>query len=177
MQWESYAPRYADGVELGLKARSFDAIADLPMRVGVPLEIALGGATAPRARLMKLGWQLRDPMPVSASLGSYQRYLQSSRGEFSVAKHGYVTSRCGWFSERSANYLASGRPVVVEETGFSKWLDTGRGVIPYSNLQEAVLALDEVVNHYELHAIAAREIASDYFDSRRVLGDLLGGCT
>ena len=88
--------------------------------------LALGSATAPRERLRDHGWHLVDPLAVTRDPWTYQRYIEKSKAEFSVAKHGYVVSRCGWFSERSACYLAAGRPVVVQDTGFSDRLPTGR---------------------------------------------------
>ncbi len=104
---------------------------------------------------------------------SYQRYLSGSRAEFTVAKHGYVVSNCGWFSERSANYLASGRPVITQETGFSRFIPTGEGLFAFSNMDEAVAAIEAVESDYERHCKAAREIAEEYFDSRKVLTKLL----
>lgn len=90
-----------------------------------------------------------------------------------MAKHGYVVSNCGWFSERSANYLASGRPVITQETGFSKFIPTGEGLFAFSTLDEAVAAIEAVESNYERHCRAAREIAVEYFDSRKVLTRLL----
>ena len=103
------------------------------------LEAMLGDA--PRERLTRHGWHLANPMNVACDPFSYRDYLQASKGEFSVAKHGYVVSHSGWFSERSACYLASGRPVVLEDTGFTDWLDSGRGLLAFRRLDEAVEAL------------------------------------
>lgn len=112
-------------------------------------------------------------MEITRDPWSYQRYIQSSMGEFTVAKHGYVVSHSGWFSERSAAYLASGRPVVTQETGFSEWLDTGSGVLAFNTIEEAADCLAEVSNHYRYHASAARDMAEKYFCSRVVLQKLL----
>jgi hypothetical protein len=90
-----------------------------------------------------------------------------------VAKHGYVISRCGWFSERSAAYLATGRPTIVQDTGFSRWLPAGRGVMAFDDRDGALDAIDDLERHYATHCSAARELVAEYFDSRRVLTDLL----
>jgi len=119
------------------------------------------------------GWKVDDARTVTRTPKDYQQYIQSSRAEFSIAKEGYVVSRGGWFSDRSACYLASGRPVVVQDTGFSQWLTTGAGVIAFETLEEALAGIEEINSRYDFHCKAAREIASEYFDARRVLSDLL----
>ena len=90
-----------------------------------------------------------------------------------MAKHGYAVSNCGWFSERSAVYLASGRPVMTQETGFSDWLATGAGLFSFRNLDEAMSGLEDINGRYEFHCRAARELAVDFFDSRQVLRRLI----
>jgi hypothetical protein len=90
-----------------------------------------------------------------------------------VAKHGYVISRSGWFSERSTAYLASGRPVLIQDTGFSDWLPTGAGVLPFSTLEEVRAGIEEINSRYEFHCRAARAIAEEYFDARKILLRLL----
>jgi hypothetical protein len=124
-------------------------------------------------RLIEGGWRIANPVQITRSPSRYQRYLRSSKAEFSVAKHGYVTTRCGWFSERSAAYLASGRPVVIQDTGFSRWLSTGRGLLPFNSRDEAAGALEEVSRRYNIHCRAARELAEQHFDARIVLTSLL----
>ena len=108
-------------------------------------------------------------MRTSRSLETYRDYIAGSRGEWSAAKNGYVATNSGWFSERSANYLAAGRPVVMQSTGFERWLPTGEGVLSFAALGEAVAAIDAVNADYELHSKAAREIALEYFDAKKVL--------
>lgn len=103
----------------------------------------------------------------------YSEYIRSSFGEFSVAKHAYVKSRSGWFSDRSACYLAAGLPVVLQETGFSDWLPAGRGVLAYHTLEEAADCLSQVAADYPAHRMAAREIAETVFAHDRVLPRLL----
>ena len=114
-----------------------------------------------------------DSHSVSATPDEYRRYIQSSRGEFSVAKNFYVATRCGWFSCRSVCYLASGRPVVTQDTGFSAYIPTGEGLFAFSDLDEARQGLAAVERDYERHRQAALDVARRCFDSTRVLGRLL----
>jgi hypothetical protein len=177
MQWESYPAREFAGARYGNKSESFAPYLDLPGRTSATLELAIGSPTAPRPMLSRRGWRIRDPLEIAPDPWKYQQYIRGSRGEFSVAKQGYVVSASGWFSERSACYLASGRPVVVQDTGFSRWLPTGAGVFCFATLDEAVAALDEVEERHDFHCRAAREIAEAYFDSRKVLQELLEAIT
>jgi hypothetical protein len=104
---------------------------------------------------------------------TYQRYLTGSKAEFGVAKHGYVTSRSGWFSERSVCYLAGGRPVLVQDTGFRGHLPTGAGVLAFRTPEEAAAGVEEIGRRYAFHCRAARAVAEEYFDSRKVLASLI----
>jgi len=173
MVWDSYPAQEYAGRTFGMKSASFADYFDLPARTQETLELALGGASAPRAELRRKGWQLLNPLEPSRDPWTYQRYLQRSKAEFSLAKHGYVAARSGWFSERSAGYLASGRPVVVQETGFSDWLDADGGVIAFNTPDEAIAGVGDVGRRYTYHCRAAREIAEQYFDARSVLARLL----
>jgi hypothetical protein len=173
MQWDSYKPVQYMGTTYDMKSRSFTPFMDLPQHTESRLELCIGSPSAPGSLLRQKGWQLSDPLEITRDPWTYQRYIQSSKGEFTIAKHGYVVSHSGWFSERSAAYLASGRPVVTQETGFSEWLDTGSGVLAFNTLDEAVDSLDDVSSNYAHHSRAARETAEKYFDSRIVLQDLL----
>ena len=173
MQWDSYRGCDYRGVHFGMKSMSFPSIAALPARVGPVLELALGGATAPRADLAAQGWSIRNSLEVTRDPWAYQAYIRASRGEFTVAKHGYVVSNSGWFSERSAAYLASGRPVITQETGFSRWLASDVGVIPFTNADEACAAIAEVEARPNAHGEAAREVAAAWFGADRVLTRLL----
>jgi hypothetical protein len=173
MQWESYERRSFANITYGMKSESFAAIENLPTKVGVPLEIALGGESAPRARLRELGWRLVDPLAVTRTTESYQTYLRNSKGEFSVAKQGYVIGRTGWFSERSTGYLASGRPVITQDTGFSELLEIGDGLLAFTTERQAMDAIDVVNSDYAHHCRAARQIAERYFDANVVLTDRL----
>jgi hypothetical protein len=173
MQWESYRARDYAGRRYGMKADSFAPYEDLPARIGDVLELALGGASAPRAELMRHGWHLRSSLELTRDPWIYQRYLRQSRAEFSVAKHGYVAAQTGWFSERSVSYLASGRAVVIQDTGFSRLMPTGRGIHSFRTPDEAMSGLQAVMADPQRQGSAAREVAETYFDSRHILADLL----
>lgn len=178
MQWQSYKPLEHDGRRYGMKGESFEAVWDLPSRCRVPLLLGIGGAaTPPRKRLSDAGWQHRNTVTFTRTPWDYRRFIQGSAGEFSVAKHGYVVSRCGWFSERSANYLASGRPVVTQDTGFSEVLPTGEGLLAYGTVEEAAEQLGQVQRDWRRHSVAARRIAETCFDARHVLDRLLREAT
>jgi len=173
MQWDSYPAREYAGRRYGMKSESFGDYMDLPESAGRIFELAVGSSSAPRALLESKNWTVRDPRDVTRDPWTYQRYIQESKAEFSVAKHGYVVSRSGWFSERSAAYLASGRPVVTQETGFSTWLPSGEGVLAFSTRAEALAAIEEVNERYDFHCRAARAVAEEFFDARKVLPELI----
>ena len=173
MQWDAYDPVEYEGAQYGMKSASFEPYESLPQRVGNILELGVGGNAVPKSRLRELGWSIVNPLEPTRTPWTYQDYLRSSRGEFTVAKHGYVTSRCGWFSERAANYMASGRPVITQETGFSDWLPTGEGLLSFTTPDEAAAAIECVCSDYERHCRAARELVEEYFDSAKVMGRLV----
>lgn len=174
MQWDSYRAREYEGRHYGMKSDSFAAYVDLPARCGRIFELALGSASAPRAALENNGWTVVDPRAPTRDPWTYQRYIEASKAEWSVAKHGYAASRSGWFSERSAAYLASGRPVVTQETGFSAWLKASNGgLIAFETPEEAVQGVAEINCRYEFHCRAAREVAAEFFDANKVLPHLV----
>jgi hypothetical protein len=173
MLWDSYRPRTYAGRTYGMKSASFEPFLDLPARASVRMEAVVGSPTAPKALLRDHGWVLRDPLDAARDPWAYRSFIQRSRAEFSIAKHGYVVSGSGWFSERSAGYLASARPVVLQDTGYSKWLPTGAGILPFSAPDEALTAMEEVTRRYSFHCDAARAIAEDYFESGKVLSRLI----
>lgn len=160
------------GVAYGGKSVEFRRFIDLPARLGVPVEVALSGP-APYDLLRERGWHLTDPYAVSSDPWVYRNYLANSLAEWSVAKHAYAASRSGWFSCRSACYLALGVPVVVQDTGFGRAIPTGEGVLAFSTPEEAADAVRTVAAEPERHARAARDIAQEYLDSRKVLSRLL----
>lgn len=173
MQWDSYRSEAHDGLRYGMKADSFGPYLDLPARTGETFTIALGGSRAIQESLTDHGWTIVDSRLPTSDPWTYQDFIAQSKAEFSVAKHGYVVGQTGWFSERSAAYLASGRPVVVQDTGFTRWLRSDGGVLAFTNLEEAVEQLEALNRCYERHCAAARHVAHEYFDSDKVLSDLL----
>jgi hypothetical protein len=162
-----------NGVEYAGKSREFGRFLDLPSKSPLPIEIALSGE-APTELLRQHGWQLRDGHDVSHDPWVYRDYLANSTGEWSVAKNAYVASNCGWFSCRTACYLALGVPAVVQDTGFGRSIPTGAGLLSFSSLEEASDCLARVAREPARHAAAARAIAEEYFDSDVVLSNLLG---
>ena len=174
MTWDNFRrPIEVDGRIYGTKELEFGRIESLPARVAAQFEVAVGGASPPVDRWKRLGWSVIDSHDVSRSAGDYRHYVQASRGEFSVAKNVYVATRSGWSSCRSVCYLAAGRPVVVQDTGFSDIIPTGEGLLAFSNLDQAAAQITAVESKYTHHQVKAREIARAYFDSTVVLKSLL----
>ena len=173
MNWQSYQPVEYEGRAYGHKDVEFNKFRDLPREASVPLEVAVSGKGVPRAELEAAGWRIRDAHQVTVSFDSFAGYVLASRGEFSVCKNGYVATNCGWFSDRSAAYLAAGRPVVMQETGFSDHLPCGEGLFAVRTSREAVAALAEIAGDYERHSRRAAEVARDILDARKVLGRFL----
>jgi len=147
---------------------------DLPQHTPARLRLAMNPADAEvTARLTGLGWDLVDPVAVSSDLEAYRRFVLDSRGEFTVAKDLYVRPRSGWFSDRSVCYLAAGRPVITQETGFSNLIPTGEGLFAFSTREEIVDAFARIAADYPRHSTAARRIAAEHFGAEPVLGRLL----
>jgi hypothetical protein len=175
MIWDSYPRLTLNGRSFGRKAESFPPYFDLPSRTDAELELAIGGS-APRDLLHRKGWHICDPRPMTNDLNAYERFIERSKAEFSLAKHAYVVTRSGWFSERSVAYLASGRPVVLQDTAFSAWLKAEQGVRAFSTPNEAIDGIREIDHDYGIHCKAARQVAAENFDSDRVLMNLLEVC-
>lgn len=147
---------------------------DLPERSGQAFELALSSCDEPERKMLReRGWRVRDGLEVSRGIDRYRDYIGASRGEFTVAKEQNVRLRTGWFSDRSATYLASGRPVVTQETGFGNVFPTGRGLFGFDSPDEALAAVEEIARDYTGNAQAAREIAREHFSHEVVLGQLL----
>jgi len=156
------------------KHQEFLKHVDLPERSGQAFELALSSCEPPeRQMLREHGWRVRDGLEVSRGIDRYRDYIGASRGEFTVAKEQNVRLRTGWFSDRSATYLASGRPVITQETGFGNVLPSGAGLFGFESPDDALAAVEEVDADYSRHATAAREIAREYFSHEVVLGKLL----
>ena len=193
MSWTSYEPIESQGLMLGQKDVELRRLIDLPRRSPLPLEIALGSlhhtswetageerlagrggaALTPVEILRTAGWRVVDAFKACATPEAYRAYIRLSGGELSVAKSGYVVGRSGWFSCRSACYLACGRPVIVQDTGFAPTPPAGVGVLAFDTPDGAVAAIEDVAANPARHARAAREIAGEYFEAGRVLGPLL----
>ncbi len=161
---------------LGSRVHEFRKFASLPTRVASSFEIALDihEDEWEDIELLQLnGWSLVEPSRVARDPNSYRNFVQRSRAEFCVAKQIYVETRSGWFSDRSACYLASGKPVLAQETGFTDVLPAGEGLIAFATPEDAADGVEQVERDYERHVDAAREIAEAHLDSDRVLGGLL----
>jgi hypothetical protein len=128
---------------------------------------------AARRTVSEAGWQLIDPLTISADLDSYRDFIAGSRGEFTVAKDIYARPNSGWFSDRGVCYLASGRPVVEMRTGFAKFIPVGRGLFDFATTEEALAAIDAIDADYARHSRAARELAEEYFSADRVVEAML----
>ena len=177
-QWWGCPPTYFRGEEYeGSKRIEFLRFVDLPALSRRRFQLALNlhpvDDTADKQLLLAKGWQVHDAHQVVGNFPSYRQYIHNSCGEFSAAKPGYIKSRSGWFSDRSVCYLAAGRPVLVQDTGVSAYLPTGRGVLTFSSLEQAVAGVEEIQQNYLLHSQAAREVTREYFAAEKVLGKLL----
>jgi hypothetical protein len=172
----AYAPIEYDGRRYGLRAHEFRRFAGLPRITGRRFELALDidpTDHADRVLLENGGFNLADPSIVTATLDGYRDYVRSSWAELMVAKEMYVASRSGWFSERSACYLAAGRPVLAQDTGLDGLLPTGEGLVTFRDLDDAAAGVEAIAGDWQRHAHAARDLAETYFDSDLVLGRLL----
>ena len=167
-----FGPIEYDGHTYGLKVHEFRKFIGLPKRAQHTFELALRIDEADNADLIALrdnGWRLTDPEAAAGEPEAFRSFILGSGAEFSVAQGVYVDTNCGWFSDRTVRYLACGRPALVQDTGFSDLLPVGRGLLAFRTIDEAAAGADDIVDHYEEHATAAREIAERHFDSERVL--------
>lgn len=156
------------------KHLEFKKFIDLPKRTEQTFELALASYTpAARAELEQSGWRVREATEFSSDVDAYRAYITDSRGEFTVAKEQNIEFRSGWFSDRSATYLAAGRPVITQETGFSNILPTGAGLFGFTTMDEILAAVSAINSDYESHRRAAAKIARSYFSHEVVLQRLL----
>lgn len=155
------------------KDREFEKFLELPRLRSLPFQLAIGTDEDVQRLLQNHGWSVTDSLVISKDIQCYQAYIQRSRAEFTVARDQYVRPRTGWFSDRSACYLAAGRPVITQETGFSKFLPTGRGLFGFQTMDDVLAAVDAIESDYELHCQAARDIAEEYFAAEKVIGSLM----
>ncbi|MGH7455144.1 MAG: glycosyltransferase, partial [bacterium] len=174
--WRGYGSIEYDGKFYGQKAHSLRQFMTLPKQTDENFLLALAIHPDEKKDLKALhdnDWQLSDPQQVAATPESYQRFIQGSKAEFGIAKSGYVISRSGWFSDRSACYLASSRPVIAQNTGFSRFLPTGEGLFAFNTMEEVLTGLEHLKRDYARQARTARALAEEYFDANRVLKKLL----
>lgn len=179
MNWSGRKKLWYEGEAWGQKDVEFMKFTSMPVHtteatfevvVNPPLN---SESTFDSSQLTTNGWRILDPTSTVGNLGDYQRYIQSSAAEFSVAKETYVKSSSGWFSCRSACYLAAGKPVVAQDTGWTRFLPTGSGLFAFTDTASALEAIYQVQARYDYHAEMARQVAHEYFDSRRVLQTML----
>ena len=164
--------------EWGQKDVELEKIVDLPLLVPeATLEMSVAGISKnypDHNWLLNKGWKFSEDLNIiNNSLIDYRNYIQHSFGEFSVAKETYVKANTGWFSDRSACYLAAGRPVVVQETQWSKFIPKGKGALSFSTVESAKLAVEDIIHNYKMHSNAAKELANEYFDSSKVLSAMI----
>ena len=174
--WRSYGPVVHEGLHYGQRAHSARRLLELPSRSPLPVRLALGISpqeSADLAALREHGWQLADPCLLAGTPADYRSFVRGSTAELGIAKSGYVDARTGWFSDRSACYLAAGRPVVAQETGWSDVLPSGAGLHAYDDVAGAAAALEAVLADPVGQSQAAHAVARDHLDAHKVLGRLL----
>jgi len=156
------------------KCVRYERIIDLPSKLpGIPLELTMNGLEADGPRFAAHGWIVRDAVRLSRDIRGYRDYITASSGEFTMAKEQNTRLKSGWFSDRSACYLAAGRPVIVEDTGFDTALPVGQGLMQFENPEQAQAAIESVVRDYTRHSLAARRIAEEFFDAGKILSAML----
>jgi|RhiMetdeSRZDD1v2_1073273.scaffolds.fasta_scaffold01960_4 hypothetical protein len=174
--WRGYGSVEHEGVQYGQRVHSMRNFMELPRRSDARFRLALAIHSGERSDLEAIaanGWELVDPVEAAGTPVRYQRFIQGSGAELGIAKSGYVLARSGWFSDRSACYLASGRPVLAQETGFSRFLPVGEGLLSFETVDDAVAGVESIRSDYGRHARRARQLAEELLDSDRVLSALL----
>jgi hypothetical protein len=192
MNWTSYKPLRWEGKTYGQKDTEFVKYLDLPENYNdCTFEVAMSNVqhdnwkskeidentnapfNSPQEMLTHHGWQIVDSQQVCQNIDSYRSYIGSSKGEWSIAKNGYVIEKTGWFSCRSACYLATGKPVIVQNTGFDKILPSGEGLFAFNKMEEVIHALEQVESNYNYHCQKAKEISHEYLESDIILKNLI----
>ena len=174
--WRAYGSIQHDGISYGQKAHSLRPYIELPSMTSerfMPSFAIHPGEHKDLDALRRNGWQLLNPAVVASTPRQYQHFVGSSKAEFGIAKSGYVVSQSGWFSDRSVCYLASGRPVIAQETQFSRYLPCGEGLFAFRRSEDVLSAIESINSDYPRHCVAARCLALEYFDSDKVLSKLL----
>ena len=173
--WYGYAAVEWEGRSYGNKSEEFEKLLPWPTQAGLrPRVVTDLGPGEERERFERASWEFLTPDPICSDWKEYRAFLAASRGEFSPAKSGYVTARTGWFSDRSVLYLSLGRPVLLQETGWSRWLPEGRGLVAFSTPAEAAEKAREIEAHYDRHARAAEDIAQEHLAAEKAIGQALG---
>ena len=171
IRWQGFKEVEYEGMFYGLRDRQFAAYLDLPGRTDQRFCLAQMGADPEHLRAK--GWEVVPGEEISRTADTYREFIQNSRAELGIPKHGYVAMQGGWFSDRSVCYLASGRPVLLEDTGLGDWLPVGTGLLTFHNPDEALSAIARINAEYERHQHAARELAEAHFATHTVLPGFL----
>jgi hypothetical protein len=174
--WSAYEPIVFRNELYGQKDVEFLRFLTLPQRTNQEIELAIAVDDGPKELLIKHGWRVVDPRPCTKDIPTFQNYIASSRAEFSLAKNAYVKTWSGETSERDINYLAAGRPVLAQDTGFSDFLPTGHGLLAFQTMEDILAGIEEINGNYTEHCKAARRMAEEYFDSDLVLREFLCKC-
>jgi hypothetical protein len=173
MNWQSHKLIQYNGATYGQKDVEFEKFIDLPQKVRVNMEVAVSGKNVPEKKLLGSGWKIENARRVTISYDDFFNYIYHCRGEFSVCKNIFVATRNAWFSDKSSAFLAAGRPVVVQDTGFSRYLPVGEGLFAVNNVDEAAAAIEKIESNYERHAKRAREIAVEFLEAKNVMKSFL----
>lgn len=173
MKWNSSKkPKEFHGGTYGKKGMEFERFIDLPHHLSEKIEVAVSGP-APVERMARSGWIVRDANEIARSVDTFRAYIAQSKGEFSIAKNSFVETQCGWWGDRDGVYLSYGKPVVLQDAGFSRHFPCGEGLFAVHNVEEAAAAIAEINADYRRHSRAARELAEDYLCSEKVLRQFL----
>ena len=173
MHWAAGGDLHYQGRAYGHKDRELKRFIDLPRKTTQEFALAVGGGRAPRESLGEHGWTLMDPLATTRSIEAYEQFIRASRADFGIAKHAYVASHSGWFSDRGACFLAAGRPVLHQDTGLSDWLPIGEGVLLFSDEADVLEGVRQLDADYLRHARAARRIAEEHFEARVIVGRMI----
>jgi hypothetical protein len=174
MNWKSLKGLEFDGQTYGQKDMEFPKFIKLPQLTKARMEVAVSGPDAPKQQIREYGWNVVSADDSAITVDSYRNYILRSRGEFTVAKNVFVATNSGWIGDREAYYMATGRPVVLQDTGFGAHFPVGRGVFAVRTVEEAACAIDSINSDFDNHSKAAHELANEFFSARKVLAKFLG---
>jgi hypothetical protein len=173
MSWKFHKDLELDGRLYGQKELEFPKFMELPRKTRTPIGVAVSGPGVPKQELMDAGWRFSSADDIALSTQTYRDYILGSRGAFSMAKNVFMETRCGWIGDREAYYMASGRPAVVQDSGFSAVLPVGEGLFGVTDVDQAAAAIDSIESDFKRHSRAAHEIANEYFAAPKVIGRFL----